>query len=78
MFTANATLPSLSRKDLELIDAEASTAHDFIWSNAAVSKEQASAAIWTIHNLVRAVLATWTGSDGDLATRHDRAPEPPL
>ena len=47
----------LCRSDLELIDAEASTAHDFIWSTSDVSREQASAAIWSIHNLIRAALA---------------------
>lgn len=48
----------LHRSDLELIETEASTAHDYIWSTGAVSKEQASAAIWSIHNLVRAALAS--------------------
>jgi transcriptional regulator with XRE-family HTH domain len=53
----------LSRSDLELIDAEASTAHDYIWNSSTdgrtepVTREQASDAIWSIHNLVRAALS---------------------
>jgi hypothetical protein len=49
-------LDAALRSDLEVIDASASTAHDYIWGTADVSKEQASAAIWSIHNLVRARL----------------------
>jgi hypothetical protein len=47
----------LRRSDLEIIDSEASTAHDYIWSTTDVSREQASAAIWSIHNIVRPLLA---------------------
>jgi len=62
-FAAPIREPGLRRSDLELIDAEASTAHDYIWNSSTdgraepVTREQASAAIWSIHNLVRAAAA---------------------
>lgn len=61
----------LRRSDLELIDSEASVAHDYIWqtddpSLGSLTKDQASAAIWTIHNLVRAALAATGDSEGPL------------
>jgi hypothetical protein len=48
---------SFSRADLELIEAGASTAHDYIWSTHSVTQAQASDCIWSIHHLVRAALA---------------------
>lgn len=43
--------------DLETIlrqaDAAASVAHDFIWGRNGVTKEQASDAIWAVHNALR-------------------------
>lgn len=38
---------------LRTADAAASVAHDFIWNRNGVTKEQASDAIWTIHNTLR-------------------------
>lgn len=38
-------------------DKDASTAHDYIWSEKNVTLDQASGAIWRIHNALRPLLA---------------------
>lgn len=42
-------------------DHAASVAHDFVWGLNDVTKEQADAAIWTIHNALRPLIVL----DGD-------------
>jgi hypothetical protein len=39
--------------DLAACDKAASVAHDFIWGKNGVTKQQASDAIWLIHNALR-------------------------
>lgn len=49
---------------LRELDEAASTAHDYIWSKNGVTQEQASEAIWKIHNDLRGVIvARLRGAD---------------
>ena len=40
----------------EAADKAASVAHDYIWGKNGVTKQQASAAIWTIHEVLRPLI----------------------
>jgi hypothetical protein len=51
------TVGKTEHRQLVEAEAAASVAHDYIWGENGVTQQQASDAIWTIHNALRPLLA---------------------